>query len=126
MLFPSFLNGPLAGALLVVASLAPLFAAQDVADAHSGTVAAVFPPAFTAEDSFGAAVRAGGRIVQDGGWANVILVRDDAPGLAGRLRREGAWLVLAPEGLGGCLIRPSAFADVSESTSPSPNPQELS
>lgn len=49
---------------------------------------------------------ADGRIVEAGGLPNVIFARSDQPGFAAALYRAGAWLVLDPALLRGCLGGP--------------------
>ena len=100
----SLVTGTLVSGMLA-ASVVPLFAAQDLPDTGSGTVAAVFAPGVRSERILAAVAGADGRIVRHGRWPNIVVVHDAAPGLAGRLRRAGAWLVLDPDGLAGCLSR---------------------
>lgn len=90
--------------LLLAASTTPLFAAADLAAAERGTVAAVFPPGTAKPEALAAVIEAGGLLVGEGGWSNVLIVHSDASGFAGRLRRAGAWLVLDPRSAAGCLV----------------------
>lgn len=46
---------------------------------------------------------ADGSVVDAGGLPNVIFARSDSPGFAAALYRAGAWLVLDPALLRGCL-----------------------
>lgn len=46
---------------------------------------------------------ADGRIVEAGGLSNVIVAQSDDPGFTAALYRAGAWLVLDPVVLRGCL-----------------------
>jgi hypothetical protein len=90
-------------AALLSASLFPVLAAQNLPAERAGTVAAVFPPSAAPERILRAVALADGAIVREGRGRNVIVVRSEAPGLAGRLRQAGAWLVLDPGGLAGCF-----------------------
>lgn len=68
----------------------------------TGPVAAVFPPSWSATDSFAAAASAGSLILSPGGLANIVIVQADDSGLPGRLAHAGAWLVLDATRLGYC------------------------
>lgn len=89
--------------LLLAASTAPLFAVSDLAAAEHGTVAVVFAPGTAKPTAVAAVVEAGGLLLGEGGWNNVLMVHSDESGFAGRLRRAGAWLVLDPRSSVGCL-----------------------
>lgn len=89
--------------LLLAASTAPLLAVADRAAAEHGTFAAVFAPGINKPAAVAAVVEAGGLLVGDGGWNNVLMVHSDERGFAGRLRRAGAWLVLDLRSAAGCL-----------------------
>jgi hypothetical protein len=88
-------------AALLVAPLATL------AVPRSGTVAVVGAPGANAGGMAALVARAGGSIVRPGGLANVIVAVSAEPGFAGRLYGAGAWLVLDPVVLGGCLTSSS-------------------
>lgn len=68
----------------------------------STMVAAVFPPWWSAEHAY-AAAGAVGRVRSLGAFASVVLVQLDSGAGAARLRESGAWFLLQPELLGGCL-----------------------
>lgn len=90
--------------LLLVASTTPLLAVADLAGAERGTVAAVFPPGTARPAALAAVIEAGGLLVGEGAWGNVLVAHGDETGFAGRLRHAGAWLVLDPKSAAGCLI----------------------
>ena len=77
----------------------------------SGTMLAVFDPGTPEDDVFASLTRAEARIVKPSGLSFIWVVAGDEPGLAGRLRREGALgayreLPVSPV-IAGCF----AFAD---------------
>ncbi|MBI2719312.1 MAG: hypothetical protein HYX36_11235 [Rhizobiales bacterium] len=77
----------------------------------SGTMLAVFEPATSADEIFVRLTRANARPVRPTAFGFIWIVAGDAPGLAGRLRREGAIgvyrdLPISPT-IAGCF----AFAD---------------
>lgn len=77
----------------------------------SGTMLAVFEPGTPEDEVFAALTRADARIVKPSGLGFIWVVASDEPGLAGRLRREGALgayreLPVSPV-IAGCF----AFAD---------------
>lgn len=69
---------------------------------RAGPVAALFPPWWSATRSMRAAASAG-RIVRFGAAGFVVVVVPDDAASADRLHRSGAWLLLDPEALGGCI-----------------------
>ena len=93
--------GPALAILGISAAVTLWSSASPAEDAR--VVALVYPPGTTLEDAYARATRNGGRAVRSGITSNILVVsyedariwRDD-PGL-------GAWLVLDPEALGGCL-----------------------
>lgn len=66
-------------------------------------IAAVFPPWLDKSEILGAVSAAGGRMLRHGGIQSVALVRLDAPDGAQKLKHAGAWAVVAPAGLFGCV-----------------------
>lgn len=77
----------------------------------SGSMLAVFEPGTSAEDIFASLTRAEARIVKQSGLPFIWVVAGDEPGLAGRLKAEGALgayreLPVSPV-IAGCF----AFAD---------------
>jgi len=90
--------GLLALSLLAVAPAAFSPAAfSPVGGAGPATVAAVFPPWWSATRAVTAAAQSS-QILRLGGLPSIIIVRTDHPD---RLRADGAWLFLNPI-LGGC------------------------
>lgn len=86
---------------MLVAVAAVLFV--EAAPTRSDAIAAVFPPWWSSAHVATAAASAG-RIVAGGGAPFVVALRSDRPGLAGRARASGAWLVLDPDIRGLCAI----------------------
>ena len=66
-------------------------------------VAAVFAPWLGTERAFGLVASAGGEIVRTGFIGTILVAHSDSPGFAERLRSAGAWMVVDPLALGGCL-----------------------
>ncbi|MFN3659170.1 MAG: hypothetical protein ACK4UO_18140 [Pseudolabrys sp.] len=66
-----------------------------------GSIVAVFPPWWSASRALTAASDAGA-VLGGGGFAFVIIVQAQEPGLGDRLRAAGALLLLNPLGVGGC------------------------
>lgn len=85
----------LALSTLIVASLAAQPRRPD-------RMAAVFPPWDSAAAVFAAASRAGA-VDAAGGFANVLIVRSDQPGLAARLRKAGAWALIDADLASACI-----------------------
>ncbi|MHA6287746.1 hypothetical protein [Maricaulis sp. CAU 1757] len=67
--------------------------------------AVVFPPSWQPADILRAAARADVEMVRLGALNNIAIITlpDEAAG--DRIRRSGAWLILPPGALGGCLQR---------------------
>lgn len=86
--------------LLAAVLLAPL---ATLALPRSDTVAVIGAPGSGLDGMAALVARARGSIVRTGGLANVIVAVSADPGFAGRLYGAGAWLVLDPVALGGCL-----------------------
>jgi hypothetical protein len=66
-------------------------------------VAAVFSPWMDAEHAFARVAQAGGLVVRRGIIDAIVVVHSDDPGLIARLYAAGAWAVIDPATLGGCL-----------------------
>ena len=66
-------------------------------------VAAVFPPWWQREQAAAAVADADGLIVREGALPTILVVRPGRPGLAERLREQGALLILDPLAARGCL-----------------------
>lgn len=92
----------LVAAVLAVASTLPLgwLEAQPRA---SSDVAAIFAPWVGAGGAIERIARAGGATVRTGIAGNIVVAHGDDPAFADRLRAEGAWLIVDPVALGGCL-----------------------
>lgn len=67
------------------------------------TVAAVFPPWFNHSEMIEAIARADALMVRNGGFDMVALVRLHSPEGTQKLKDAGAWAVVSPEGLVGCV-----------------------
>jgi hypothetical protein len=81
-----------------------LTAASGLAPSPNHPVAAIFPPWWTAEQSFTAAAQAGAPIVRTGAFANILVLTSGSPGLSQRLHAAGAWLLLDAEALAACAV----------------------
>lgn len=88
----------------VLMAAAPRLVSVD--DAMSGALAVLFLPGTEESEILSAVTAAGGQILRGGAFSNVLVVRDDAPGFAGRLKGAGAWGVLSPALAAGCLLIP--------------------
>jgi len=84
----------LAIALLISTNVAALPWLGDLPGRRSGTVMAVFRPGTSAERALASVVGAGGTPLVGGAFANVMIALGDEPGFVGRLRDQGAILVL--------------------------------
>jgi hypothetical protein len=71
-------------------AMAFLFEAAALPPEASGTVIALFPPGMDSAQSFGASAAAGAKLVSTTWFDNVLVVADETPGLAGRLKAQGA------------------------------------
>lgn len=67
--------------------------------------AVIFPPGWTQTDVITATSRADLSLVRFGAATNIAIVALDDDAAIAALRREGAWLLLPPGALGGCLLR---------------------
>ena len=84
----------LGGVLAVwIVAVILVFAAARLPAEGSGTVIAVFPPRMNSAASVTASAAAGARLVSASWFENVLVVADEAPGLAGRLQQAGALIV---------------------------------
>ncbi len=71
------------------------------APAGADRIAAVFPPWWSGGRVIDAAASAGD-IAGAGAYRSILIVRGNAPGLAARLRRAGALVLLSPGLAGQC------------------------
>jgi hypothetical protein len=89
-------------AALAVASVLAMAALQ--AHPREGAqVAAVFAPWTSDGGAIARVAQAGGLVVRRGIVDAIVVVQSDQPGLIARLYAAGAWLVIDPATLGGCL-----------------------
>jgi hypothetical protein len=87
---------------LAVASVLAMAALQ--AHPRDGAqVAAVFSPWTDDGGAIARVAQAGGLVVRRGIVDTIVVVQSDQPGLIARLYAAGAWLVIDPGTLGGCL-----------------------
>jgi hypothetical protein len=76
-------------------------AAIELEPAAQGPVAAVFPPWWSGPRAMLAAASAG-PVVRLGALPFIVVTLPAAGGGFARLRRQGAWLLLNPQAVGGC------------------------
>jgi hypothetical protein len=89
-------------ALLIVSAGGILVAALSPAS-NRGQYAVVAPPWYSLTQTAGLVATAGGDIVDFGRIADVVIAHSEKPGFVRALYRAGAWLVIDPVGLRGCL-----------------------
>lgn len=89
------------GVALAVGSLLAA-GASSLGPPPGGPIAALYPPWWSASQCLLAAA-AGGMPVRFGAAGFVVVVVPETPDAARLLRRAGAWLLLDPRALGGCL-----------------------
>lgn len=68
----------------------------------TGPLAVLFPPWWSATEALRAAATAG-TPVRFGAAGFVVVIMPDGPNAVRRLRRAGAWAVVDPQALGGCI-----------------------
>lgn len=71
-------------------ALGLLFEAAALPPEASGTVIVLFPPGTKVAESVAAGAAAGAKLVSPSWFENVLVVADEAPGLARRLKEQGA------------------------------------
>jgi hypothetical protein len=96
---PIWLNA--AGLLLVSWIAIACLSLQARADAD--VVAVAFPPWWSAQQSFAAAVSADAAIVRVTAIPNMLVVRPDRESGLTRLRQSGAWLAIDPQAIAACF-----------------------
>lgn len=69
----------------------------------SSTIAVIFPPWWTAQQSLLAAASAGASIVRTGKIPAIVVVEPGARDGLKRLRDAGAWISLDPQALDACM-----------------------
>lgn len=87
--------------LLLVSALGG--AVMELRPPVSGQIEAIFPPWWSNARSFGAVAGAGGSIVRIGALPTFVVVTSADPSFHDRLRTAGAWFLVNPVALGGCL-----------------------
>lgn len=88
--------GLAAGGLMAIA-------AMTLAPPDNGPVAALFAPFLSRTEVMHRIAAADGALIRHGLFDSIVVVAADDPGLAGRLRDAGAWLVANPLAVGACL-----------------------
>ena len=96
---------------LLVASAGAIFMAAFSPSGGRGQYAVLAPPWYSRAQTLKLAVMAGGDVVDVGNLQNVVIVHSASPRFVAALYHSGAWLVVDPLELRGCLgFRPtSAF-----------------
>jgi len=105
---------PLA-AIAIAVIFTPLLAVFE--PARDGQIAAVFPPTWAPAAIMEASADADVRISRFGALDNIVVVEFTDDEARRRLRDSGAWLLLPPGALGGCLTRPSTRLHASRAPS---------
>ncbi len=105
-----------AACVIGLAGTAGLALLADRPDEASGDLVAVFPPGTGETQALAAVAMSDGSIRRGGPFGPIWLVTSATPGFAGRLRRQGARLVLpglpfAGLSLGGCSFMPYGSYD---------------
>ena len=91
-----------AGGLLFVSAVGAVAAGLSPS-ARNGQYAVMAPPWYTQAQTIGLIARAGGELVDVGGMASVVIAHSARSGFVPALYGAGAWLVVDPARLGGCL-----------------------
>jgi hypothetical protein len=94
---------------LLIVSFGGIFIANFSPSGDRGQYAVVAPPWYNLTQTARLVGRAGGDIVDFGGLANVVIAHSEIPGFIPALYRAGAWLVIDPVAVRGCL----GFAQIS-------------
>jgi hypothetical protein len=89
-------------ALLIVSAVGILMAALSPSG-DRGQYAVIAPPWYNFVQTAGLVATAGGDIVDFGAIADVVIAHSENPGFVRALYRAGAWLVIDPIALRGCL-----------------------
>jgi hypothetical protein len=89
-------------ALLIVSAVG-IAAAALSPSGDGGQYAVVTPPWYDRSETMGLVAIAGGDIIDFGGSSNVVIAHSDNPGFVRGLYHAGAWLVIDPVILRGCL-----------------------
>jgi hypothetical protein len=93
---------------LLIVSVGGILIATVGPSGTRGQYAVVAPPWYNQAQTIGLVGIAGGDIVDLGGSANIVVAHSENPGFTRALYHAGAWLVIDPMGLRGCLeVTPS-------------------
>jgi hypothetical protein len=103
----------LPAAALLVVSVAAIVLAGFGPTGAGGQYAVVAPPWFDLAHTMQLANAAGGDVVDVGGLANVVIIHSGDPKIVGALYAAGAWLVLDPGRVRGCLDFAAPVAAIS-------------
>jgi hypothetical protein len=98
--WPAWLNA----ALLLVASWIAIAALSLQVRPGAEAVAVVFPPWWSGQQVFAAAVSANAAIIRMTAIPSLPVVRPDDDGLT-RLRGAGVWLTMDPQAIAACLTK---------------------
>lgn len=90
-------------ALVLLSTLMAAVASLPGADASGQPLALIFPPWLSREEAMARSLAAGHLVLRGGASPFIVIAAPAAPGAAKPARPEGAWLILAPTGLAGCL-----------------------
>lgn len=82
--------------------LAPLGLVAGMTPAGDG-VAVVFAPWTSFDEALVSVARSGGRYVRPGAFDFIAIATFEDPAFTSSVRRQGAWALLDPQVLGGCL-----------------------
>lgn len=90
-------------AALLVAGIVGLLAATLSPSGKDGQYAVVAPPWYRPGETIALIQKADGGIVDMGGPANIVIAHSENPNFVHRLYGAGAWLVIDPLRLRGCV-----------------------
>jgi len=88
---------------LLVVSAAAIFMAALSPSGDRGQYAVLAPPWYTRAQTLKLAILAGGDVIDVGNLMNVVIVHSASPQFVAALYHSGAWLVVDPLELRGCL-----------------------
>ena len=89
--------------ILLIVSAVGMFLAAFSPTGAAGQYAVVGPPWYNLAQTIRLADAAGGDVVDVGALANVVIIHSNKPGIIRSLYGAGAWLVIDPMHLHGCL-----------------------
>ena len=91
--------------LLLVLSVAGLFAVMNE-DAKAGDpVAVIFSPTIPRDAALATILSAGGELIREGAWPNILITRSSVTGFHQKLYDSGAWAIFDLTGAAGCLAQ---------------------